>query len=150
MLGSPNWKEAKKSAIVVEDHHVLTMGIIFQFLHNVPLTYNTPLTEIWHLVATIDYYDLPGRLFRPWFASWYSSQNIKQMKPSELLFPTWRFDHAEGFAASTKHLAYSTFGHTRESNPTELYQLHLPPRIICKYFLETVTRRSKPLRNHHL
>ena len=50
----------------------------------------------------------------------------------EMLYPTWRYDHAKGFAALTKDLAYHRYEHLQEENPTDLSNFHLLPRIIRK------------------
>jgi hypothetical protein len=53
----------------------------------------------------------------------------------QLLFPLHTFDHAAGFAAATKFLAYNYVGHIVESRPQGVkYQhLHLDQNILRRF-----------------
>ncbi len=130
MLLDPRWKEATQSVVSIGEGRVSTTKIWLRVIHTATLNLTVPFEEMWHLVAAIDYYELDVTIFSPWFAAWYSAHNPELLKPRELLFPTWRFDHAKAFARWTRYLAYEVKGHITEANPTNLYNYHLPPRII--------------------
>ena len=66
-----------------------------------------------------------------WFVKWYSAKGYHKaildvLEQRQLLFPCYRFDHAEGFARATCFLAYHVRGHIQEVNPTDHDELHLP------------------------
>lgn len=55
---------------------------------------------------------------KEWFARWYEQKrNIDTTECRELLYPCYTFDHAKGFAAMTKQLAYDFSGHIEEQRP---------------------------------
>ncbi|KAG2412945.1 hypothetical protein HFD88_010504 [Aspergillus terreus] len=47
-----------------------------------------------------------------------------------LLYPCFKFDCAVGFQTITKQLVYDVDGHIEERNPTHVFQMHLPARVI--------------------
>lgn len=132
MLLDPKWKEATHSVLSIKEGRVASTEVWLRVIHKATLNLIVPFEfkEMWHLVAAIDYYDLDLTMFKPWFAGWYSGYNSQLLKPREALYPTWRFDHAKGFANWTRHLAYEQTGHITEANPAKLYNYHLPGRII--------------------
>ena len=134
LLTSSKYAEAAGATISLEGDHVMSMEIWFRVLHDTITdnTYAVPLDEMWHLAAACDKYDLDIKCLKEWFARWLEQQDMKKLKPRELLYPCWLFDHAKGFATATQHLAYSSTGHITEINPTKHFELHLPPRIIRK------------------
>ena len=132
MLLDRHWMEASQSIVSLGEGHVTATDIWLRVMHNTKLSYTAPFTEMWHLVAAIDYYELDVTKFNAWFAAWYEANTPLMLKPRELLYPTWRFDHAKAFARWTHYLAYEHVGHITEANPTKLYDYHLPSRIIRK------------------
>jgi len=130
MLLDPHWSEASQSVVSLGEGHVSSTEIWLRVIHKAPLITTVAFPKMWHLVAAIDYYELDVTDFNAWFAAWYQKRNPELLKPRELLFPTWRFDHAKGFATWTEHLAYHGVGHVTEANPTKLYTYRLPSRII--------------------
>jgi hypothetical protein len=48
-----------------------------------------------------------------------------------VLFPLWKFNHAQGCGKITKFMAYKMFNHLREQNPTDHAHLHLPVRVMA-------------------
>lgn len=132
MLLDPRWKESTQSVVSIGEGRFASTEIWLRVIHKATLNLIVPFKEIWHLVAAIDYYGLDVTIFNPWFAAWYSAHNPQLLEPRELLFPTWRFEHAKGFSRWTRYLAYESKGHIMEANPTKLYNYHLPPRIIRK------------------
>ena len=130
ILLDPRWKKATQSAVSIGEGRLLATEIWLRVVHDAPNDLIVPLKEIWHLVAAIDYYGLDVTIFKRWFAAWYSAHNPELLNARELIFQTWRFDHAKGFARWTRYLAYETKGHVTEKNPTKLYNHHLPSRIL--------------------
>lgn len=103
-------------------------------LHKVALddTLYVSIAESWYLTAACDKYNLDITHLKVWFEMWYKRQNLQLIDLKELLFPPWRFDHARGFGFATKTLVYGEAGHIMESNPTNVLDHHLPPRVIRK------------------
>ncbi|KAI4126790.1 MAG: hypothetical protein LQ338_003575 [Usnochroma carphineum] len=130
MLVDPHWTKGSQSLVSLGEGHIAVTEVWLRIMHNTILVYNLLFPEIWHLVQAIDYYELDVTAFNDWFAAWYQKNNTSMFKPAELLFPTWRFNHAKGFARWTHDLAYQHTGHITEKNPTALYQYHLPARLI--------------------
>ena len=81
--------------------------------------------------SAADKYDFDITELFPWFQRWLERFTKTQVFLSRtLLYPTWRYDHAEGFLKATHYAVYSTEGHVHDYNPTKLYQLHLEKNII--------------------
>lgn len=132
MLVGAHWKERSQSLISLGDGHLTVTEVWLRVMHETSLMYNLLFPDLWHLVQAIDYYDLEVTAFNDWFATWYQKANSIVLKPAELLYPTWRFDHAKGFARWTRFMAYNHTGHITEKNPTKLIHYHLPSRLIRK------------------
>ncbi|KAI4180475.1 MAG: hypothetical protein LQ346_006986 [Caloplaca aetnensis] len=130
MLVGAHWKERSQSLISLGDGHLTVTEVWLRVMHETSLMYNLLFPDLWHLVQAIDYYDLEVTAFNDWFATWYQKANSIVLKPAELLYPTWRFDHAKGFARWTRFMAYNHTGHITEKNPTKLIHYHLPSRLI--------------------
>lgn len=129
-----NFTEAKKDMVTLEGDKVASMDIWFRILHAVDVEdiQSTALAEMWPIVAACDKYNLDILDLKGWFAEWYEKKGRTHQDARELLYPCWIFDHAKGFAAATKLLAYSCTGHITESNPTKHREIHLPARVIRK------------------
>lgn len=132
MLVGARWKESSQSLISLGNEHIAVTEVWLRVMHETLLVYNLLFPDLWHLVGAIDYYDLEITAFNDWFATWYEKANLITLKPAQLLFPTWRFDHAKGFARWTKYMAYNNTRHIMEENPTGLIHYHLPSRLIRK------------------
>ena len=137
MLVDPRWNEAAQDVVSLGEGTITATELWLRVLHKTKLPYDVELKEMWFLVQSIDYFQLDVTKFEAWFATWYEKKvnhtvDALVVRARELLYPTWRFNHAKGFAHWTKFLAYNATGHVTESNPTELYNYHLPPRLIRK------------------
>ena len=132
MLLDPRWKKPTQSVVSIREGRVASTAVWLQVIHKTTLDLTLPFEEMWHLVAAIDYYELDVTIFNVWFAAWYAAHNPNLFQARALLFPTWRFDHAKGFARWTCNLAYEETGHITEVNPTTLYNYRLPSRLIRK------------------
>ncbi|KAL8691726.1 MAG: hypothetical protein Q9218_003119 [Villophora microphyllina] len=155
MLAGAYWKETGQHFVSLGEGFVAVTEVWLRVVHQAQPSYDLNFLQIWYLVQALDYYHVDLNLFRLWFAAWYDKFDVTRQHPSELLYPTWRFDHARGFARWTRNLAYGDTGHIVESNPTKLYQYHLPPRLIqqlnaAKGRLRTVLFRGLWGPCHHL
>ena len=140
-LLTSNFAEATQSSVTLQEDSVDAMEIWFRVMHNniKTKTYDVSLSEMWHLVAAADKYDLNIHDLEDWYAAWYLRNSHMGWDTCQLLYPCYRFDHADGFAQATKSLVYKSFGQIVECNPTQHYELHLPSRIIREsniHFLE--------------
>ncbi|KAI4198733.1 MAG: hypothetical protein LQ348_001981 [Seirophora lacunosa] len=131
MLVGADWKERLSGTVSLKGHLTVT-EVWLRVVHETKLVYSLLFPEIWQLVQAIDQYDLDVTLFSAWFASWFAQNSHELLKPAELLYPTWRFDHAKGFAKCTRDLAYKHTGHITEERPTKIHQYHLPARLMRK------------------
>lgn len=132
MLATICWKDGSSDAVSLGEGFVAVTELWLRVVHDVKLVHNLLFPEIWLLVQAIDYYALDINLFKAWFADGYTRNAHLLVKPAELLFPTWRFDHAKGFAKCTRDLAYREVRHITEPNPSNLIQYHLPMAQIRK------------------
>lgn len=105
------------------------------------------------LVAVVKKWAMKIDFLHSWFARWYEKQSFDPedsddiLEQRQLLFPCKRFNHAQGFATATRFLAYNTFGHITENNPSDFGDLRLPHRIIsllnaAKGRLRTILHRD--------
>ena len=132
MLADSSKFAESSTDVIHEKGHIAVSEVWLRVIHKKSPKFDIPLDEIWYLAEAINYYRLDITTFNPWFATWYQKADFKgfRSKLRQLLFPTWRFDHAKGFMMWTRALAYVHVGHITEKNPTRLGHHHLPPRII--------------------
>ena len=139
LLTTCSFAEAKQNVITLEEDRVFAMETWFRQMHGTLTensTHNVSLSEMWHVTAAADKYDLCILDLKEWFEDWYKrkptidSKDGKHLEARQLLYPCYRFDHASGFARATKYLAYNSTGHITENNPTDHKELHLPHRMI--------------------
>ena len=118
---------------------------------------------MWYLVHEGDKYGFLNNLLRKWFEDWITNNQLIPSQYPQLMYPSWIFDHAKGFARVTKALAYGEPGHIHEDNPTPLQDIHLPYRILGAHcssvnancssmltqkFSRLPQRRQKPSTHH--
>ncbi len=143
-----HWKEAQQDLVQLkEDSSIASMDIWFRILHDTDMVHDVPLEEMWSLVAACDKHQFDLDMLKPWFATWYQKHGVNQyytnwdiknksdtylLDPRSLLYPCWKFDHAEGFMRATHFLSYNSVGHITEYNPTIYLHLRLENRIIRK------------------
>jgi hypothetical protein len=86
-------------------------------------TYELHLFEVWYICSVAMKYgfDTGADKAREWFDGWYNHQpSVKHFNYrdyEQLVYPTWVFDHAVGFAHTTKYLAYRSNGPISEEKP---------------------------------
>jgi hypothetical protein len=89
------------------------------------------ISNIWNVLVLAQKYDFDGHHpeLGKWFFAWYEENiaahnGIEESTCQELLYPCYHFDHAPGFAAITKHLAYNSVGHIEERRPKGVDPIH--------------------------
>jgi hypothetical protein len=108
-------------------------------LYQVEGVHDTNIERIWHIINLADKYLIDRSILYDFFANWYTA-NVKlaEMKVDfarQLALPCYMFDHAIGFAAITKWLAYNFAGHITENRPTGFKWKHMhlsPPDFVGK------------------
>lgn len=122
------------------------MEILLRAIHEAPQIFSAKLEDMWHLDHACKKYRVGTSTLETWFADWYEQHDIEQyyrnfrrkseteelLDPKSLLYPCWRFDHAEGFRRASHFLVYNSTGHVTEWNPTENLHCRLEGRIICE------------------
>ncbi|RDK41618.1 hypothetical protein M752DRAFT_267116 [Aspergillus phoenicis ATCC 13157] len=105
MFSHGRWLESESRKITLEDN-CKGMEVLLRSLHgtleDMPLD-SVTIAGTWHVIMSCD---------------------------KEAMYPCFVFDHASAFQEVTKRLVYKSVGHITESNPTDIRQMHLPPRII--------------------
>jgi hypothetical protein len=91
------------------------------------------IDTIWNIINVGDKYLFNGVILQGFFDRWYAAHSDMDAKGIDfarsLALPCLMFDHAQGFAAVTKWLAYNTAGHITEKRPKffKWQHLHLAP-----------------------
>lgn len=129
MLVGGHWKESDQTVVSLGEGHIAVTEVWLRVVHGIQLVYNLLFPELWQLIEAIDYFALDVTKFNAWFATWYTQQTLS-FSPAEMMFPSWRFDHAKLFARCTHDLAYHRTGCIMEGNPSTLFSYHLPARIL--------------------
>jgi hypothetical protein len=87
--------------------------------------YELHLYEIWYVCSVAEKYgfDPQAQKAKEWFDGWYNHQpSVKHFNfrdYEQLMLPTFFFDHAVGFAHTTKYLAYRSNGPISEAQPED-------------------------------
>ena len=137
------FQEATMDLIELKDDSVEAMEIWLRTMHQEESkdSHKVSLPTVRQLVKAADKYFFDIRELYDWFEGWYvhwrsteqRAQDFDIFTLREMLYPTWRFNHAEGFAFITEALAYHGVGHIEEARPKDEHiQFHLPSRIIRK------------------
>ncbi|KAL8687826.1 MAG: hypothetical protein Q9218_006106 [Villophora microphyllina] len=116
---------------------ITSMEILLRSIHGVlgDMDRNVFLEQMWHLTAAADKYAIDiDESLTDWFEDWYlAQQDVNAAIPGQaqkLLFPCWRFNHAEGFQEASHTVIYGSQGPVMERNPTKQYEQRLPQRVI--------------------
>ena len=139
-------RDISNGQISIIHESIASMEIVFQCLHGQQPRVDVSLSEVWHVIAACDYNLLNIKQLESWYVTWYESQPLqtwfrdwspgrhscqdKNKDPRCLLFPTWRFDYAEGFLEITEFLVYNSESAVKEANPVRAWELRMPSRII--------------------
>ncbi|GLA02321.1 hypothetical protein AnigIFM60653_001724 [Aspergillus niger] len=139
MFSHGRWLESESRKITLEDN-CKGMEVLLRSLHgtleDMPLD-SVTIAGTWHVIMSCDKYNIDQKRLSSWFKNWWRHETQKQINTfhymrfaREAMYPCFVFDHASAFQEVTKRLVYKSVGHITESNPTDIRQMHLPPRII--------------------
>lgn len=140
LVRKPSIVQGKPSVDLYGDHST-GVKIWLEILHGKQSTAadlkNISIEDVWYMLHTALKHGFDPKRDDPkkWFNSWYlehSAQQLGVYDYQQLLFPLFTFDHAHGFAAATKFLAYNGAGHITEKRPEDFRHenLRLEQRII--------------------
>lgn len=127
-------KESTLTCVDLLEDHPKAVEIWFKVLHGVTdLTsaYSAKIIDVWEVLELAHKYVMDPRIAgaKAWYAGWYEVYScggrLSYDQYRSLLLPCYTFDHAEGFAATTKFLAYHGTGHITEEKPPGLTHDHL-------------------------
>lgn len=144
------WKETDQGFIKLSGDRADTMRLLFDIIHGKDFSRNdlatTPVSQIYHLIAECDKYQIRMSGIKLWFEKWYNSREeailSRTLRPAELLFPTYYFNHAKGFARASKNLVLDTYGSFEAlMNPTSHHELCVPDDTVCKSYWTYVILR---------
>jgi hypothetical protein len=103
-----------------------------------------PAEDLWHLAVVLDKWNIDHNHERvqKFYDAWYTEaakvhekvivkEKVAFMRT--LLWPSWYYDHADSFMASTKYLMYYDVGRVEPRNPTKYDVIIMPKRIIREY-----------------
>lgn len=141
------FKEATTNVINLIDDNAVGLQAFLRAIHDRLAGFSGPFDSPiwWHIVMACDKYEIDVRdksnvvtmRLRKFFGECYKKQGYRPATLNvnlcrQLMYPSFIFDEAHAFHLVTRYLAYNGVGHITEINPTGLYQLHLPNRIISK------------------
>ena len=105
-------------------------------LDDMPLD-SVTITRTWHIIMSCDKYNINQKSLSSWFKAWWKHESQKHININnyiqflrELIYPYFIFNNTPAFIAVTRKLVYNYIGHITKQNPTDMLQIHLPPRII--------------------
>jgi hypothetical protein len=130
---SKSFADTGKDFYEVKDDDPAALEIWLRLFHGCleKTKMDASIANIWNLLVLAQKYDFDGHSpeLRDWFFAWYEENvakhdSIEERTCQELLYPCYYFDHAPGFAAITKHLAYNSVGHIEEHRPKGVDPIH--------------------------
>ncbi|GKZ26919.1 hypothetical protein AbraIFM66951_005147 [Aspergillus brasiliensis] len=140
MLRQGRWLESDTQKITLEEDNCTGMEVLLRSLHGTLEHMSLDSVTIagtWHVIMSCDKYNVDQKRLSAWFKNWWKHESQKPVNKiryarfaSEVMYPCFVFDYAPGFQEVTKRLVYESIGHITENNPTDIRQMHLPPRVI--------------------
>ncbi|PYI02623.1 hypothetical protein BO78DRAFT_453536 [Aspergillus sclerotiicarbonarius CBS 121057] len=134
------WTETQTQTITLEDDNIKAMELLLRKIHGTMSTMTdkrVTVAEWWHLVMACDKYGIDPKTLSQLFGGWHEAvKNRDEYKKPflkfemQVAFPCYAFDTAAAFQQVTKKLVYTSTGHIMESNPTNIREMHLPPRVV--------------------
>jgi len=130
---SKQWADTGKDFYEVKRVDLAALEIWLRLLHGCldKTEVGVSISTIWNLLVLAQKYNFDGHRpeLKEWFFAWYAENiakhgSINELTCRELLYPCYFFDHAPGFAAVTKHLAYNMRGHIEEHMPAGVDPIH--------------------------
>ncbi|OJJ66348.1 hypothetical protein ASPBRDRAFT_665892 [Aspergillus brasiliensis CBS 101740] len=140
MLRRGRWLESDTQKITLEEDNCTGMEVLLRSLHGTLEHMSLDSVTIagtWHVIMSCDKYNVDQKRLSAWFKNWWKHESQKPVNKiryarfaREVMYPCFVFDYAPGFQEVTKRLVYESIGHITENNPTDIRQMHLPPRVI--------------------
>jgi hypothetical protein len=93
-------------------------------------TMNLDWEYLWDVVFSNRFFMIDFSYLDAWFALWYY-KNDDEYHGSNLLYPCFQFNHAEGFLSITEGMVYDQ-AHIKEYRSEKHPDLHVPPRVISQ------------------
>lgn len=130
---SKQWPNTGKDTFEIKGDSLPALEIWLRLLHGCldKTKLGASISTIWNLLVLAQKYNFDGHCpeLKDWFFAWYAENiatrgTIGEVTCRELLYPCYFFDHAPGFAAVTKHLAYNMRGHIEEHMPAGVDPIH--------------------------
>jgi hypothetical protein len=130
---SKSFGDTGKDYYEVKEDDPVALTIWLQLLHGCldKPKMDAGIATVWNLLVVTQKYNFDGHCaeLKEWFIAWYAENvtkpgTISNILCCELLYPCYYFDHAEGFAAITKHLAYNVCGHIEDQMPCGVDPMH--------------------------
>jgi hypothetical protein len=133
VLSSKKWVDTGKETYEINDDDPAAFEIWLRLFHGCldKARMEASISTVWNLIVVAQKYDFDAHCpeLRDWFSAWYKENFAKHGSLSnptcqELLYPCYYFDHAPGFAAITKYLAYNMSIHIQEEMPEGVDPVH--------------------------
>ena len=154
LLNTTTFAEAGKNIIALEELKPEPLEAVFCGLHHqldgwqsslygeaiTKCTMSLKDSSIWDVISYAQRFRIELHTLDDWFALWYN-ENATSTPDAMLLYPTFQLNHAEGFLATTKSMVYGQI-RIEETKVHGHPQLHLPPRVIRKSLIRTLTAAS--------
>lgn len=147
LLTTREFAEAGKNIINLDEHNPLAVEAILCAIYRKDETWtsstlgqevtartlNLELDHLWDVVVSNRFLIIEFCHLDAWFALWYNRNEYEENGPW-LLYPCFQFNHARGFLAITRDLVYD-YPRIEEYKNKKHPDLHVPPRVISKFFL---------------
>lgn len=144
LLTTRNFAEAGKKTIDLYEHNPLAVEVILCAIYHKDETWrssslgqevttrtlNLHWENLWEVVISNRFLMIEFFNLDTWFGLWYEKNGDEH--DSELLYPCFQFNHADGFLCITKNLVYNQ-AHIEEYRHEKYPDLHVPPRVISKF-----------------
>ncbi|KAI4841093.1 hypothetical protein E4T44_07850 [Aureobasidium sp. EXF-8845] len=141
LLTTREFAEAGKKVINLDEHNPLAVEVILCAIYRKDEGWRsstlgqevTARTQelyweyLWDVVFSNRFFIIEFHHLDAWFCLWYSENCIRC--GSDLLYPCFQFNHAQGFLSKTKNLVYNC-AHIEEYKNKKHPDLHVPPRVI--------------------
>lgn len=130
---SKQWANTGENFFEIKGDDLAALKIWLRLLHGCldRTKVSASISTIWNLLVLAQKYNFDGHCqeLKDWFSAWYAENiakpgSIGEDTCRELLYPCYYFNHAPGFAAVTKHLAYNMRGHIEEKMPAGVDPIH--------------------------
>jgi len=153
LLTTREFAEAGQSIINLDEHNPLAVEVILCAIYRKDETWrsstlgeevtartlNLGLDHLWDIVSSNRFLMIEFFHLDMWFRLWYDKNGIHH--GTKLLYPCFQFNHIEGFLFTTEYLVYNS-AHVKEYKSTKHPDLHVPPRVISKFWIRRTVSSS--------